>query len=495
MDSYIKKFKNILEKTSIKTQEARIRLNEKNSNLFFRDFILKGNSEYALEHYDKRVSSIKKIIKCKKIIKNNIEEIRSENKLNRLSENLENGIEIVYIFIENEMLSFDIFESINSKKLELSLADLMKNLLFKKCKDVSEGKYVKAEEKWCEIIDLFDPCKEDISNFLKTYWSSKNAIVRGKKFYKEFKRSGFFKKTKDPLELIQDMLDYAKIYKNIIEPDGKYWGNGRNAKKIIRSLKDLNYLNIKTCRPLLLQIAKTIKDDKKISEMFQKIEILSFVSLTLFKDRPPKYEIFYSKKAFELYKSKHKIKKLNEIDREMNKKIIIYFKKFEHFVYDKQFTNNKEVTYILYKILKEKMGTNLLTSWLGIEDIRDSSVEHVMPQKGLSKWKDLIKNILKEDEMQSKYKNLSFKEKLELYKTDYCYLLGNMALLTKIDNNETSDKTFEEKKEIYKKTEKNNHLFKNYILNKDMWTYKEIQENTEILTKELKEILFRIFNN
>jgi uncharacterized protein with ParB-like and HNH nuclease domain len=483
-DNYKNKFKKLLKNTKIDEEQPKLQLNLKYPNEFFKNYILKGNED-TLNNY-KKTTPIKNIIKAKEVIFEKINGM-NKSKINKIAEFMNSHIEVVRVLIEDEAIAFDIFESINAKKLDLAVSDLTKILLYKKCTKVSPIEYDKADKKWSEIVDLFDASETIFTKFLRVYWASKEEITRGKRFYKKFQKSKYFK-TKAPLEIIEDILSYAKIYKKLLEPRESDWGNSICSKKVFSVIENMNFLSFKTHFPLFIQLIRNFKIEQ-IPEILEKVEHLSFVSIVLFGERPSILEILFSNLAVGLFQ---KIKNFNGISKEINDKLNEYsdYTRIEHFLKEeKSFCDkNKQVKYILFKIMKQ-MGPTTEFLKKKISELGDETVEHILPQN-YDRWRDSIKKTIEEhaDHFEKEFSGYSIDEKIKRYHEKYCYSIGNLSLLTKTDNSKTQHKTFEEKKKIYIEKEKDNYLFKD-VIESPKWTFEEIDKRTENISNDLKKVL------
>ncbi len=111
----------------------------------------------------------KKIKKTYEVFYNKIKEKLSalsdiSDKISFLKE-LKEKIEAIYvigIYVITEEDAYTIFEVLNDRGLELSVADLLKNLIFKK---YNQSKIKDAEDTWRKTIHLFENRKINLQNF------------------------------------------------------------------------------------------------------------------------------------------------------------------------------------------------------------------------------------------------------------------------------------------------------------------------------------------
>ena len=74
--------------------------------------------------------------------------------------------------------AFIIFETLNARGKDLETADLLKNFVFSKSKDVDD-----TQKKWNSIVDNLD--KIDTTNYIRHYWNSSHKFIRKNDLYRE----------------------------------------------------------------------------------------------------------------------------------------------------------------------------------------------------------------------------------------------------------------------------------------------------------------------
>jgi uncharacterized protein with ParB-like and HNH nuclease domain len=111
-----------------------------------------------------------------------------EDKLNYLQTLREkiSDLLVIDIKIDNEEDAYEIFETVNARGVELSVGDLLKNLIFKKIK--ADGGRDIAKEMWSEIEENIEGTKTELKKFIRYYWISKYSFVTEKKLFREIKK-------------------------------------------------------------------------------------------------------------------------------------------------------------------------------------------------------------------------------------------------------------------------------------------------------------------
>ena len=93
--------------------------------------------------------------------------------------------------------AFIIFETLNARGKDLETADLLKNFVFSKSKDVDD-----TQKKWNSIVDNLD--KIDTTNYIRHYWNSSHKFIRKNDLYREIVK---FIKTPADVSAFLDSLE------------------------------------------------------------------------------------------------------------------------------------------------------------------------------------------------------------------------------------------------------------------------------------------------
>ncbi len=92
---------------------------------------------------------------------------------------------VIYVQIESEEDAYEIFETTNARGVDLSIADLLKNLIFKKMPE-QETRDI-AKDAWNDICNNVESTNTELKKFLRYYWISKFSFVPEKKLFREIK--------------------------------------------------------------------------------------------------------------------------------------------------------------------------------------------------------------------------------------------------------------------------------------------------------------------
>ena len=163
----------------------------------------------------------------------------NEQKLERLKairSKLETLI-VIHVRIDSEEEAYEIFETTNARGVDLSVADLLKNLIFKKIR-VSDGSD-KAKDTWEEMRAAIQATNTELTRFIRYYWISKHKPCPAKRLFREIKRE-----TTDWQGLLDDLHRDANEFSDLYvcnEPDWMAKGIHAETYRSLLAIKRMNY--------------------------------------------------------------------------------------------------------------------------------------------------------------------------------------------------------------------------------------------------------------
>lgn len=445
---------------SSRTWEDQVVKINRPTNVFLLDIINWKNNIIPSKNEEKTINNNYNLI-YKKIVEKLNDFKKIELKIKELNSYLDaiEWISIIPIFVDSDIEAYTIFEVLNDRWLSLTVADLLKNLLFKKAtwwdKDI-------IKKVWEQIQVRMEDNKIDISQFIRHYWLSDIWFVRQKDLYDELKWVIKWYTSEQVKDFWNKLLNNSNYYRINYEPNiwdfSTLWWDW---KKIYQSLFNIKKFRVKQLYPLILSLYRCFTNwyitKDKLHKIFKDLEHVTFIFIR--SDLSPSLiEGLYSDYAIKIskYNNYSDIKKaITELNNELKIKLkevnldII----FDNIKYDLEKSwSNKIINYVLQEIENDWNYEYLLL---------DNTIEHIYP-------KDENKNIDK----------LSYETRNKLW---------NLTLLTDDDNNKLwNEDDFDKKKMIYKNSKLNitNSLSKNIF-----WTEKEIN----IRHADLKNKFLKIF--
>lgn len=383
---------------------------------------IKSNYTYL---YDK-ISELLGTIVTKEDKFKKIKELR--NKLGELI--------VIDIQIYDEEIAYEIFETVNARGVELSVSDLLKNLIFSKIKKKKERDI--AKNYWKSIENNIEETGVDLKKFIRYFWMSRYKFVTEKKLYSEIK-----KEITDYSLLIKELHDDSVSFNTILrggETDFENFkvNNKKVGHKIYRSIFATRLMNVTQCNVLFLSILSNIDEiTMDPSKVLNTIEKFTFQYSAICKLPGNKVEKLYSKYAIDLSsairKSKNNKIKHKNIQTAFNNlstelKGILpsrdnFIEKFKELEYKNSDSARKLIKYTLEEIDQIKSSGEYKLNFNLI------NIEHILPQKP-KKWGFTVEQV-----------------------KPFVNSLGNLTLLSTIINSTIGNEVIQKKLPELKKSE------------------------------------------
>ena len=369
---------------------------------------------------------------------------------------------IVRIELDNTDNAQQIFESINSKGEQLNPADLIRNyVMMNRQNDEQEKIY---SDYWGKLENIFPESKK-MTEFFRFYLAAKTYILSSEKeLYEVFKQ--FWRDNAgetEYLRILQDLLNYAKHFETI------YLQNGDDYNGVLTDFRKLQSL---MPAPFVMRILELKRVNKLTSTQVE--EIFRILNTYLVRryitglntNAISKFFPGYLKNVENQVKNEGNYNKFVDICKYYlinENKGKAAFMPDDTQIYTYLQTANayalSNIRWVLDKIETYKNPVSII--------LDDLNIEHIMPQKINSYWKNITG--LDEDEY-----------------TNVVNRLGNLTLAAVGDNSKMSNNDFDYKKSILQETK---HLKMNEkILQKDCWTVEDIDNRTKELTDKFIQI-------
>lgn len=348
----------------------------------------------------------------------------------------------IQIVVKNALSAYTVFETLNSRGIELSISDLLKNYLLSLTAKSEEDKR-QAKEQWHRIIQITDLDK--FPTFLRYFWHSRYEIVRREQLFKALRKS--VRTKEDTFLLLDDLEKYAAIYSGLRNQNDDLWiGN----KEIRKRIAELKLFGVTQPYPLLLESYFSLPDEFET--------ILRFCSVIAFRYNviggldPKRQEQIFHVAAKKIFNGE--ITKANQVAQELRS---IYHN-------DEAFTNSfstkqintkgkkKLARYILYALENQIAGTDRSP------DDESATIEHILPENPTIDWEQYFAPEEQEN---------------------YIFRIGNLTLLESSKNNECGTKLYSEKLPIYKQSQ----LKMTNTIDYPEWTPNQVRLRQEYLAK------------
>lgn len=359
-----------------------------------------------------------------------------------LVEFIEKKIKIIIVKVSDDVNAFTIFETLNDRGLALSQTDLIKNYLFNK----ADNRIDEAQEKWARSTGAVEAAEneEEILQYIRYYWSSKNGLVRERELFKDVKNK--IKNKNHTITFVSNLERNTEIYLSLLNPNHLLWKDyPQDCSTYIGELKELG---LTQNRPLLLAILERLSDKNEVRKALRLIISWSIRNLITGVIGTGTLEKEFSNQA----------KLINDGKTKDAKGLL---KSIQHLIpTDEQFKKVFEIAtvtkayiarYYLRKIEQSYRTTNELTPLANPEKV---SLEHILPENPtnlMEDWSEFNENT---------------------HKT-YFRRLGNLTLLDTKMNNDVKSGSFVPKKETYRQSE---IVITKKLSNLDTWSSKEIEQ-------------------
>lgn len=348
--------------------------------------------------------------------------------LKELKEKIEE-IYVIGIYVVTEEDAYTIFEVLNDRGLELSVADLLKNLIFKKYK---QTKIKDAEDTWRKMIHLFENRKINFTKFLRHFWISKYRFISTPELFKDIKKETQAYDFTQTSNFLSEIDNESRAYTSLSSPDQLDFSEFSQKKKdVLEILLNIKLFDVKQCYSLMLALYRAVNSKKISKQQFidalKVIEDFTFVYIVILEGRTSSLEEIFSSSALKIKKSDFEYQGwMKDLKSEFSKLSIDY---------DRFYEELKKVTYISHKpsIIRYIFTKIEFSGENNLFNFYNASIEHIYPDSGGDEkvWPKLSTD----------------KQEEEYLKNN----LGNLALLHPDDNQFVNTDSYKIKEEEYKK--------------------------------------------
>ncbi len=176
-----------------------------------------------------------------------------DDRLIDLLEFLTDKTKLVSVSVSSESSAFVIFEVLNDRGLDLSIADLLKNFIFRTASDRVE----EAQAAWARMTAIIsDVASEpELKNFIRHAWCARYGMTRERDLYDGIKK--VVRSKNQAVDFAKALAKAAPTYAGLGNPSSDLW---EDYDPIVRqSIEVLQHLGVTQLRPLLLAIFEHFK--------------------------------------------------------------------------------------------------------------------------------------------------------------------------------------------------------------------------------------------
>ena len=323
----------------------------------------------------------------------------------------------IQITVEDELNAYTVFETLNSRGIQLTSTDLLKNYLFALvANSETDLKHVKAQ--WKKIIDTIG--LQEFPTFMRYFLTATRKSISKEYLFKEIKQ--FVKSGQDVFDLLDRLEYHAYHYVALGNADDEQWledKDNRNAISILKAFKVTQW------KPLAM-IALEKLTHHEFKRLLQALVTISYRYNVIAKLPINEMEKTYSKSAISLFYDKYQ--SLSDVLISLRNLYVSNedFKKYFELKYFNTNNSNerKLARYTLYQLERQMPGGSLYDF-----ETDNGTIEHILPESYHKTWQD-------------EFTEEAFNRNV--------YLLGNLTLLEPTKNSkEAADKPFDDKKKVY----------------------------------------------
>jgi len=339
---------------------------------------------------------------------------------------------VIDIKIMNEEEAYEIFETTNARGIDLSVADLLKNLIFKKIPAQQDRDL--AKEIWQDVTNNIEETNTELKKFVRYFWLSRYASVSEKKLFREIK-----KRTTNWDTLLDEIWNASACYNKLLQGNAADFQDLKNGHKIYKALFSIRLMNVSQCYVVFLSILRNFKSlGTDPTKVFQLIENFTFKYSVVCKLPGNKVENIYSKYALKVQAaasslpSKKRPAQIQKIFADLQKELTrespsrdLFCDKFANISYKNSEQARKLIKYILGKMNDHSAATQ--EQKINFDNV---NIEHILPQKPHKDW-HLTKKEIK----------------------PYVNKLGNLTLVGKQINSKLQNKVIKHKMPELKRSE------------------------------------------
>ncbi|MFZ2640273.1 MAG: DUF262 domain-containing protein, partial [Verrucomicrobiia bacterium] len=190
--------------------------------------------------------------------------IKDEERPNRIQQKLTAirdavlDLKVILVKLDDEDDAYIIFETLNTRGKDLSLADLVKNHLTKHLK-VKNASVDQPKLKWENLLETLEgsSAELDVHTFIHHFWLSRYDYLAAKRLFKLLKRRVG---KNDARSFLDDLVADASLYRAIHEKG--FWKWSKQDRRIIAALEALQLFRVQQQTPCVLSLMRCFKEKK-----------------------------------------------------------------------------------------------------------------------------------------------------------------------------------------------------------------------------------------
>jgi hypothetical protein len=343
-------------------------------------------------------------------------------------------LKIIFVKLDNEDDAYIIFETLNTRGKDLNLTDLVKNRVTKHLRS-SSASVDQPKVKWERILETIEGSSVDLDtdNFIHHFWLSRYDYLPAKNLFKELKRRIG---RSESSQFLTDLVSDSGLYRSIHEISYGKWS--KNEQRVADSLAALQLFRVQQQTPCVLSLVRAYKAGRikknRLEQALVAIEKFHFLFTAVTSQRSSGgisgMYASLGRRLFEADNANRAWSVITELKQKLRDRVpsIEEVKAlFPEIVYTEQLSKLRGlVKYILSALQNEKHSGTVI-------DFEQMTIEHLVPQSQIgSEIGELVIGqlgnlILVSQDMNSRLRNKSFREKKQILVTEGFRLPADIA--------------------------------------------------------------------
>ena len=207
-------------------------------------------------------------------------------------------MQLIQITVTESYDAYRIFETVNATGVDLSVADLIKNMVFKHIREDDDTGEDPAQIKWTEMKNNLAEINLDVARFVRYHWISSRETVTMGKLYKSVKSATTNRAWQT---LMDDLVHDSTLINHLMLGEIPNENMQGNISRINRKLKLINGLGFSQCYVLLLSVYRNMErlnySWDEFEDLVSELENFNFIYHTICTRPANRVENFYSQKA------------------------------------------------------------------------------------------------------------------------------------------------------------------------------------------------------
>ena len=183
-----------------------------------------------------------------------------------LSETMARQLLFILITVDDELNAYTVFETLNSRRLELTTTDLLKNFLFSQIRVAADLEVL--QRRWRSLMATVDQAR--FPEFLRHHLLCELPRVRSQRLFKLVRDRT--RTAADVFRLLGDLEGRADLFAAVSDPHHGYWTDLPSAKEYIR---DLNLFRVRQAMPLLFAAWESLPGNDFV-RVLKLVSVISF---------------------------------------------------------------------------------------------------------------------------------------------------------------------------------------------------------------------------